>query len=420
MKKSLLCSTALLVSTLGLWAGELNLRGTTDKEAALYQAGEKITFFVQLLDDSTPVAGKKLRWKRTGDDGKEESGEAVSSAAEPLKLTTSLNQPGFVRIQVSAFDENDQPLMSKIDAGNNKPVEFSGGAGVEVAKLESVEEPADFDAFWAKQKARLAQVPLKFTLAKVESQNPEFDVFDVKVDCAGGKPVSGYLSKPKNAAPKSLIAQFGLMGYGWDPAKPHCAQGVVFFNINAHGMENGKEPAYYEALKDGALKGYGFKNDENSNPETTYFNGMFLRLIRAMEFLKTQPEWNGKELQVMGGSQGGFQAIAAASLDQSVSECTVFIPWCCDLGGVTKGRLGGWRPDYVAALDYYDPVNMAKRIHCKTSIIAGLGDYTCPPSGICVLYNHLKGPKRLEFVQGGIHSYMPKGAQKTILEENQK
>jgi cephalosporin-C deacetylase len=410
MKRFLLLSSSLLISALTLWGGELTFNGTTDKAVALYQTGEKMVFSVQLLNDAKPVAGKKLQWKRTGDDAKTETGDAVSSDVAPLNIPTSLEKPGFVHIEVWAVDENGKALVDS----KNKPVRFDGGAGVDVEKLAGIPEPADFDAFWVKQKARLAEVPLKFTLTEVVSTNPEFIAYDVKIDCAGGKLVSGYFTKPKNASPKSLKAQIGFKGYGVTPAMLGYGADTLTLNINAHGFENGREPEYYTKLSQGELKGYAFKNDENAKPETCYFNGMFLRVMRALEFLKSQPEWNGKDLTASGGSQGGLQALAAAALDKDVTKCNASVPWCCDLGGIQLGRQKGWRPDYADGLGYYDAANMAKRIKCETTIVAGLGDYVCPPSGVCVLYNNIKAPKQMELIQGKTHPFTPPEPQQKI------
>ncbi|SDU24469.1 Cephalosporin-C deacetylase [Verrucomicrobium sp. GAS474] len=411
-----LLSALLLFPSLALWAGELTLIGTTDKEQAFYDPGEKMVFTIRLADGAAPdaklVAGKKLKWTRTGDDAKTETGEMVSSETEPLVITTSIDKPGFVRIEVAALDEGGKPLVN-----SKGSVRFDGGAGVEPEKLEGVPEPADFDSFWTAQKARLAEVPMKVSLTEIPSPDPAFVVYDVKIDCAGGKPVSGYFTKPKDAAPKSLKARAGFMGYGVGSPPIDREKETLVLTINAHGIENGKDAAYYEALKNGELKGYAFKNDENAKPETAYFNGMILRVLRALEFLKSQPEWNGHDLIVSGGSQGGFQSLAGAALDKDVTLCRVGIPWCCDLGGITLGRLRGWRPDYVAGLGYYDGANMAKRITCPTTIVAGLGDYVCPPSGVCVLYNNLKAAasRQLEFVQGRTHAFAPAVAQRTTL-----
>ena len=37
----------------------------------------------------------------------------------------------------------------------------------------------------------------------------------------------------------------------------------------------------------------------------------------------------------------------------------------------------------------------------------GLGDYIAPPSTVQVLYNNLKCPKSVKFVQGSNHGYVP-------------
>jgi len=359
-------------------------------------------FQVQLLDDGKPAAGRKLEWQRRGDDGKTETGSAVSSDTSPLVITTSLDRPGFVRIEVDAVDDQGKPIL---DATNAR-ARFDGGAGVEPEKLiQGIPEPADFDRFWSTQVARLKDVPAKATLTEVPSPDPAFVTYDVKVDCAGGKPVSGYLTKPKDAAPKSLRATAAYMGYGVSSAKPYYAPGTMTLCINAHGIENGRDPDYYKNLP---LAKYGFNNEENAKPETSYFNGMVLRVLRSLEFLKVQPEWNGKDLTVTGGSQGGFQSLCGAALDRDVTKCMVNVPWMCDLGGVSAGRVRGWRPDYAEGLGYYDSVNMAKRITCPTTICAGLGDSVCPPSGVSVLYNNLKCPKELNFVQGMTHQFFPK------------
>ena len=416
MKKLLILSCSFLISALILRGGELTLTGTTDKVPALYQPGEKMVFSVQLLDGSKPAAGKNLKWKRTGDDARTETGDAISSETEPLSISTTLDTPGFVRIEVWVLDEKGKPLMN----AKNQPVRFEGGAGVEPEKLVSgIPEPADFDAFWTKQKERLAEVPLKFTMTEVPSDDPAYVTWDVKIDCAGGKPVSGYFTKPEDAPPKSLKAQATFMGYGIASAKPYYSPGMMTLSINAHGIENGKPPEFYKILGEGELKKYGFSNKENARPETAYFNGMILRVMRSLEFLKAQPEWNGRDLISTGGSQGALQAVAGAAMDKDVSKCAAYVPWCCDLGGLTLGRLRGWRPDYAEGLGYYDAANMARRIKCETAIVGGLGDYVCPPSGVCVLYNNIKAPKKLELIQGKTHSYTPPAnLQKITLKTN--
>jgi len=67
---------------------------------------------------------------------------------------------------------------------------------------------------------------------------------------------------------------------------------------------------------------------------------------------------------------------------------------------VCRSRFGVRRHGraYSSELDYYLPVNHARRIPatCRVDITrAGLGDYICPPPGIATLYNALHCPKSI-------------------------
>ena len=69
---------------------------------------------------------------------------------------------------------------------------------------------------------------------------------------------------------------------------------------------------------------------------------------------------------------------------------------------------GQFRPAYVPALNYYDSVFHAKRIKCPIVIPrAGLGDYTCPPSGLAILYNNITSPKTITWYQASTHGFVP-------------
>ena len=55
-------------------------------------------------------------------------------------------------------------------------------------------------------------------------------------------------------------------------------------------------------------------------------------------------------------------------------------------------------------------LNLCRRIPrtCKVTITrAGLGDYTCPPSGVAILYNNMTCPKQINWMQNSTHGYLP-------------
>ena len=408
----------------------ISIRGETAK--AFYAPNEAMEFAIT-VDFGEQDASKDpcfVKWIRTGDDGKRETGDFEVVPGKSNVIKTSLETPGFVRIQAFLTDSKKVKLRQTVKKGWNKgklqDIVFDGGAGVEPEKLQAAaEEPADFDAFWARQKEKLAKVPVKYEMKKISEPGAKVEVYAVSIDCAGPRPVTGYLTMPADAKEKSLPAYANYQGYSpvsVQKAPKGGPKGRINLTINAHGYELGKDADYYKefykSIKSNG-RNYAFDPKQNSDPETAYFNGMALRVMRSLQFLKALPQWDGKTLVVSGGSQGGLQTIWAAALDPDVTSARPSITWCCDFAGPDlKKRLKGWRPAYVPALNYYDSVFHAKRIKCPVTITrAGLGDYVCPPSGLAILYNNLKAPKKIIWYQGSTHGFVPKNPQKFVVEE---
>jgi cephalosporin-C deacetylase-like acetyl esterase len=83
----------------------------------------------------------------------------------------------------------------------------------------------------------------------------------------------------------------------------------------------------------------------------------------------------------------------------------------CNVGMERQGRVPSkFLPEYTDAIRYFDAANHAKRIKANVYIVSGLGDYTCPPTAQAVLFNNIKAPKKILFVQGKQHPQeMPGG-----------
>ena len=441
--KRLFAAAALAMSATSAFAGELDngfLKGVTDKEKPFYAPGEEMTFTLRLEGiKAFPPGEWFIKWERTGDDGKRDGGKVPASLVEPLVIKTSLDQPGFVRILAQLVDGKGTVYRKDIPANaltpdgtrpmnhaerHDKRIFFDGGAGVQPEKLRGEPEPADFDAFWARQRAKLAKVPVRADRKEL-TNSAQGHVYAVQIDCAGPRPVTGYLTMPKGVDEgKKYPCRLETHGYSYRP--PHNPPGwirpdEIVLNINAHGMKLpafGADEAYYkelgEAIKSNG-KQYAFDPIQNSDPEQAYFNGMVLRVMRGLQYLKSLPEWNGKDLYASGGSQGGLQTIWAAGCGEGVTKAESGITWCCDMARNSlrlerKFASDGWYIPWVPALGYYDPIYFAKRIpaSCLTVITrAGLGDYCCPPRGLAILYNSIPGPKKIWWVQGSTHGYVP-------------
>lgn len=366
---------------------------TTDRQDALYHVNETVTFTVSLLQGETPVTTGEVRYVLSND-GEDEIGKGtLSLSTAPASVTGTLDQPGFLRCAAVFVPPDGKRIIAL------------AGAGFDPLQIKpSLPVPDDFDAFWDGKKAELAALPMNARLTPVESSEENVECFDLQLDCLGGAPVSGYFARPKGAAAKSLSALLTVHGAGVRSSiKPdhYAARGLLALDINAHGIPNGRPEEYYDDLAAGPLKDYRQQGRENR--ESYYFLGMYLRLIRAMDFLTAQPEWNGKELIVSGSSQGGGQSIVAAGLDARVTAFAANVPAMCD----HTGHVNGWPrlvprdtegtpdPQITQVARYFDAMNFATRTKSDAVVSVGFVDNTCRPTSVYAAYNNLQGKKRI-------------------------
>jgi cephalosporin-C deacetylase-like acetyl esterase len=373
-------------------APALTLKVVTDRADAIYHAGDSATFLIESSDPSLPSVSAVV----SEDGWNGQPAQTIALTQGKGSLSVKVTKPGFTLVRVTA----PKTTASAMAAAACAPTQIK----------PSLPMPEDFDSFWTKQKAALAKVPVKFTLSPVTTPAKNIDAFDAQIDCLGA-PVSGYYGRPKNAAPKSCPAILFVHGAGVSGSSlggTYWAEregGMIAMDINAHGIPNGKPADFYKQLNEGALKDYRYVG--RSDRETNYFKGMFLRLVRAIDFLTAQPEWDGKTVIVYGSSQGGFQAFAAGALDERVTFICAGVPAGCDHSGISVNRINGW-PKLVSITDgkpneaelqtarYFDNVNFAQRCHAKgAAITVGFIDTTCPPTSVYAAFNALTIPKKI-------------------------
>lgn len=446
MTLKLLCAFALCAGTaLGGLLDKAWIKGETDKDPVSYRIGEEMKFTLKAMDieGALPSGEYFLDWKRSDDFGKVEKGR-IPLEQMPFTYKTKLDKAGFVRLEAYVVDKKGRRYTKKFTGDLTTPegkkamnafermkkaVFFDGGAGAAIETLATHPEPADFDAFWAKQFKRLDLVPMKAERIEIPCDKKSVTLYAIEIRCAGLRPVTGYLSIPKGVEKgEKFPARLATHGYSGDrcvhaaPSSANCHE--IVLNINAHGL---KLPAFgatdadtkalrWEIRSNG--NAYAFDAAQNEDPEVAYFNGMVLRVKRALQYLKTVEGWNGKDLIASGGSQGGLQTIWAAACGEGVTRAESSITWCCDM--YTSGKLrkdkslhlssDGWYIPWTESMGYYDAANFAKRIplSCNTIITrAGIGDYCCPPTGLAKLWNNIPGNKKIFWVQGSEHGYVP-------------
>lgn len=386
-----------------------DLSVTPDHADCLYKTGETVTFTIKALK---PDAGEdaEVEWTISKDGVPPIQKGTAKLVAGVATVTGQLDEPGFLQCQ-AVFRQGTSRSRTQAVAG----------VGIDPLRIKpSMPVPDDFDQFWEDQKKKLAAVSLKAQFTPVKSPSTNNTCFDVQVDSLGS-PVSGYYARPAAAKPKSLPAILTVHGAGvrsaiLGTASSWADRGLLAFDINAHGIPNGKPVGYYTNLTNTDLRDY--RNRGKESRETIYFLGMFLRLVRAIDFLASQPEWDGRTLIVHGSSQGGAQSIAAAGLDSRVTFIAAGVSAMCDHTGVVAGRVNGWpkflknppeapEPAVVEAVRYYDMVNFAARARCGGHFTVGFIDTTCPPTSVYAAYNAFAGPKQIFNDPPSTHAVSP-------------
>ncbi len=428
----MLLLTAALTLTAGeIRAKEFEFRLKTDKKDAVYRTGETVRFSGNVyFNGKVPVGVSVLC--RVYLDGLPQPKETMKFmlSSKDFEIPIRLSRPGWARLQVDVLNKEGK-ILQVLDARNRSIPARSGiGALADPEKITpGSPEPADFDAFWAAKRKELDQVPVNpvRTEVKLDPKDAGLVCYDVKLDCTGGLPVRGYLCMPRNARAASCPAIVCFHGAGFGSANKRtdwARSGVMVLDVNAHGLPNGMDGRFYQVQKNApAYQGYLSRGLQDRN--RIYFTGMFLRVMRALDYVKSLPEWDGKTLITHGSSQGGGQSLAAAALDPQVSCCIACVPALCDHGAPLAGRAPGWPrflktdkngkllPGQEQALRetaYVDCAFLAKRIKGECFISAGLIDDVCVPSSVLAACNNISGRKNISIMPETGHQYRnPRG-----------
>jgi cephalosporin-C deacetylase-like acetyl esterase len=234
--------------------------------------------------------------------------------------------------------------------------------------------------------------------------------------------IYGILCEPK--APGHYPAVLKVPGAGVRPYsgdKELAARGAITLEIGVHGIPVNLPQETYDVLA-AALNGYWFYNLDDR--ETFYYRRIYLSCVRANDFLTSREMWDGKNLLVMGSSQGGQLSIVTAALDARVTGLAVTHPAFCDVAAELHGRAGGWphpfqpdpasgkpsaqaTPAKIATATYYDTVNFARRLKVPGYYTWGYNDDVCPPTSTYAAFNVITAPKELGLTLELGHSYTP-------------
>jgi cephalosporin-C deacetylase-like acetyl esterase len=389
MRSRLLTITGLLLIGLAFVPAQevkkTPLRAACTSAEGVFKAGEMATFQVESDTDGEATY-------RLSEDGFKtvKEGKLTLEKGKPAEIKGSLAKPGFLQLRVNLG--KDEALAA---------------AAFDPIKIEpTAKMPADFDDFWDAQKKELAKIPLD---ARVEHSakhsDSKVDCYQVSLAGIDGRRVHGWISVPKGKGPFPAILTVPYAGvYGIEPDKRHALMGALAMNIIVHDLPVDEKPEFYEKQADGPLKDY--RNIGMNDRQKSFFRYAILACLRAADYVTSRPDYDGKNLAVTGGSQGGGLAIITAGLDPRVQLMAAAVPALCDHSGLAHDRISGW-PQWLRRVKgeeaakvletsaYFDAVNFARKYKGKSLLAVGFVDTACPPTTVYSAFNVLPEPKKM-------------------------
>lgn len=306
----------------------------------------------------------------------------------------------------------DMKLSVSLDG---KTYEHHIKVGFSVDKIKPyTQEPQDFRSFWQKNVEELKQVPMSYTKELYKDYcTDKIDCYLVKLLIDNmGHSMYGFLFYPKNAQPGKHPVVLCPPGAGIktikDPMrnKYYAENGFVRFEVEIHGLDPRiSSETFGEISRAFNDRNGGYLANGLENKDIYYMKHVYVGLVRCIDFLTSLPEWDGKNVAVQGGSQGGALSIIAAGLDSRVTQCVANHPALSDMAGyAAKGGTGGYphfcrqpqilsNKDCLNTLAYFDVVNFARYVKAPTYLTWGYNDVTCPPTTSYAVWNTLKCTK---------------------------
>lgn len=371
-----------------------------DHDDWLYRAGEKARVEVQLYKYGIPqdatvnyeIADDMLAADRKG--------EVVMKHGSAVIDMGTRNTPGFRDLRLSAVVDGKKYV-------HHVKVGFS------VDEIRPfTREPADFMDFWNRNIEDMRAVPLSYTKEKAEEYcTDKIDCYLLKIRLnKQNQSVYAYLFYPKNAQKGSCPVVLCPPGAGIKTIKEplrhkyYAENGFIRMEMEIHGLD----PRLPKETFDDITKAFngrenGYLYNGLQDPDRYYMKRVYLSLIRCLDLLTALPEWDGRNLIVQGGSQGGALAIVAAGLDRRVTQCIVNHPALSDMAAYSAGRTGGY-PHFnkvdgmftdrnMRTMAYYDVVNFARHVTADVYMTWGYNDNTCPPTTSYAVWNTFTCPK---------------------------
>lgn len=360
----------------------------------LYECGEKATIEVQFYKYGIPRDGK-VEWE-VGDDllSADRKGKAeLKNGRTTIDIGTA-KKPCF----------RDLRLKTTIDG---VAYEHHVKVGFSADKIQPyTKEPKDFWQFWQQNLKEAQTFPMTYSKEYVETMsNDKVEAYRLKIELDDRHHAFyAYLLMPRGAAKGSCPVVLTPPGAGVKPIRDATTRrfypegGFIRMALDIHGLNPTMSEQVFKEINaafNNIYNGYLRQNLEDRNQY--YMKHVYLGLVRCIDVLTSLPEWDGRNVIIQGGSQGGALALVGAALDPRITLCVANHPALSDMAagaaGLTSGyphftpESGAYGEACMKTLPYYDVVNFARHITCPVYMTWGYNDNVCPPTTSYAVWN---------------------------------
>jgi cephalosporin-C deacetylase len=267
----------------------------------------------------------------------------------------------------------------------------------------------DFETFWESTISQAIAQPFNQELVPYNLSSRGLTCYALRFDGFEGGRIAGWYVRPDARGPfPGLCIYHGYSGRAPRPLDliHLAAQGLCVLSMDCRGQNGQSQDA--AVVPEGHQMGWMTKGIRH--PKTYYYRYVYADAVRALELLATREEVDATRLAITGVSQGGGLTLAVAALSERPLLALPDVPFLCDFKrsiSITPNGPYPEIPNFLKAhpehydqalrtLSYFDNLNLAPWITCRTVICNCLWDDICPPSTIFGVYNHITADKQIE------------------------
>ncbi|OLP65679.1 Cephalosporin-C deacetylase [Bacillus pumilus] len=281
----------------------------------------------------------------------------------------------------------------------------------------------DFSAFWTSSLDALKQVEVAPTLEPFSYPVKGVKVYRLTYQSFEQSRIEGWYAVPDGIGPHPALVHFhgynGSYDGGIHDMVNWALHGYATFGMLVRGQGGSED----RTVTPGG-QALGWMTKGILSKETYYYRGVYLDAVRALEVIQSFSEVDPHRIGVIGGSQGGALAIAAAALSEIPNVVVGDYPYLSNFERAVDVALDqpyleinsyfrrNSDPEtevkVFETLSYFDLINLAGWVKQPTLMSIGLIDQVTPPSTVFAAYNHLETTdKELKVYRYFGHEYIP-------------